>query len=245
MAVAALIPAKAHSRRLPGKNLLDLNGVPLFCHSVLVARQARQIDCIAVSSDSPEVLRLAVGLDVNPIARPDTLCTDEATNFQVCRHAVEVLRQAGTEIDLLVLLQPTTPFRTPELLDEAVRMMQSQPEADSLVTVSHRHRVSGQIEDGYWRPATAMRERAARHLHPYEVTGHLFVLRVARTLDCGYLLGEKILPLALPSQCLDVDIDTEADYLLAHYAAPAFFSQHPLQFDPKVVPNASGVQEQS
>lgn len=218
MRVVALIPAKSRSLRLPGKNTKSLAGLPLFMHGVRVAQAATEVGQVYVSSDSPEILAVAARDAVGGLLRPPALCAGEATNFQVmCYHLAE-WRKIDQEPDILVLLQPTTPFRSSDALDAIIRRFVSDPQADSAITVAPAARVRGYLEDGYWVPenrATTSSGRMQAHGNWQEATGHAILLRPRRTLDRGSLLGERILSEPLPADWLDVDIDTEPDWKLA------------------------------
>jgi CMP-N-acetylneuraminic acid synthetase len=218
MRVLALIPAKAHSRRLPGKNIKPLAGQPLFVHGVRVALAATEIDQVYVSSDSPEILAMVSDEGVGGLLRPPRLCTDDATNFQVMCHHLSEWRKAGQEPDILVLLQPTTPFRTAQGLDTIIRRFAADLDADSAITVVSTARVHGRLEAGYWVPeqsATTPFCRMQADGNRLEATGHAILLRPRVTLDHGSLLGERILPELLPTGWLDIDIDTSSDWELA------------------------------
>lgn len=226
MRAVAVIPAKSVSRRLPGKNLKLLAGTPLFLHSVRDALQAGVFDAVYVSSDARDILDLAVQSGAIGLSRPPALCTDAATNFLVLRHHMSEWRAAGEEADIVTLLQPTTPFRDPAQLGAMLARFANDTGADSLVTVARASRLRGVVEDGCWLPdgeaqVGAGRIQARRELH--EFTGHVVMLRPARTLDRGSLLGDRILAEYLPLAWPDIDIDTPEDWRIAeafaHYLA--------------------------
>jgi len=226
MRVVAVIPAKSVSRRVPGKNLRLLAGQPMFCHSIHVANATPGIDVVLVSSDSPEILELAERQGARSMPRPPELCRDAATNFQVLQHLLATLRAEGAEPDTLVLLQPTTPFRTPAPLGEMLTRFLADPAADSLVTVTPALHIRGQIANGHWLPdvpATQPGQRMKPIQEAYELSGHAYLLRPKRTLDRGVLLGEIVLAEPVPATWLDIDVDTPNDWLLAESVAEAFF----------------------
>ena len=219
----AIIPAKLHSRRLPGKNLRLLGGIPLFAHSIRVAVESGRFDKVIFSSDSDEMLKLALEFGAQAVARPPHLCSDSATNFAVCQHILgENLVQA--DVGMVALLQPTHPFRTKEGLNSALDVFESRPEFDSLVGVKQNRRAFGQLDpSGQWIGHNAtgtQRIQAASERH--EITGHLFIVRPSRTILAGSMLGSRILGWEIPSNWLDIDIDYEADFQLATAAAVLF-----------------------
>jgi len=197
----------------------------MFCQSVRLALAAELIDEVLVSSDSAQILSMATKHGARPIVRPPELCSDEATNFQVLCHLLEVLRQEEGTPELLVLLQPTTPFRTPVPLNEMVAMMLAQPDADALVTVAPVTRILGRIQHGHWLP-DSMVEQCQRMKNPaqlFALSGHAFLVRPGRTLDQGSLLGKRVIAHRLPNAWLDIDVDTPEELMIAKAVAACYF----------------------
>src|ERR1039457_6994070 len=100
-----LIPARGGSKRLPGKNIKELNGKPLIYYSIDAARQFAPNADICISSDDSETIRTVekYGLQV-PFVRPDKLATDHATSFDVIRHALEYYENQNIHYDVVILL---------------------------------------------------------------------------------------------------------------------------------------------
>ncbi len=195
----------------------------MFCHAIRVAAAVRTIDAIVVSSDDARIIELARAEGVRAESRPPALCKDDATNFDVLRHLLATLRREGTDPELLVLLQPTTPFRSPGPLAEMIGRLREDHEASSLVTVAPINRLSGAIEGARWHPGPARGTRMKATEQRYALTGHVFILRPRRTLDMGVLLGEEVLPVSLPADWLDIDVDVPADLMIAQSVADTYF----------------------
>jgi len=224
MIVIAVVPAKSRSRRVPGKNIKNLAGAPLFLHSVSTALRSEIFDEVFVSSDDNRVLTLARDRGATAIAREPELCADTATNFDVLVSLLKQLRASEIDPDIIVMLQPTTPFRSPSALSKMVRVF-GNSNADSAVTHVRRPRCRGHVHDGLWRgelPGPGRSQRIKADVDVHEITGHVYLMRPPRTLDLGMLLGERVLPLQLPESWLDIDIDTKADWILAEAAAQVF-----------------------
>lgn len=117
--VLAIIPARGGSKGLPGKNIMELCGMPLIGYSIRVALSAQHIDRVIVSTDSEEIAEVArsLGADV-PFLRPRLLAGDTSLIGEAVFHALEVLREEGYHPDAVVELYPTHPFRTVSLVDE-------------------------------------------------------------------------------------------------------------------------------
>lgn len=122
-----LIPARGGSKGIPGKNIKSLGGVPLIGHSIRHALDAGadQTDVI-VSTDSEEIAEIARGCGASvPFLRPAALATDTASSRDAILHAYDTMKAMGREYDAIVLLQPTSPFRRPEDIINAVRAYES------------------------------------------------------------------------------------------------------------------------
>jgi CMP-N,N'-diacetyllegionaminic acid synthase len=131
MEIVGLIPARSGSKGIPRKNLVTLFGKPLIAWTIEAAHASRRLTRTVVSTDSPELARVAreLGADV-PFLRPAELAQDETPMTDVVRHAVEQLGGC----DVLVLLQPTSPLRRAEHIDAAVDLLLASG-ADCVVSV--------------------------------------------------------------------------------------------------------------
>lgn len=114
----ALIPARAGSKGLPGKNIRNLSGKPLYRHSVDAALAAG-ISRIFISTDIPEISKQVLPEGVTIIPRPRHLAGDHVKMSLVISAFIE--RQLS-EPATIIVLQPTSPLRTAEHIDEALRI---------------------------------------------------------------------------------------------------------------------------
>ena len=132
--VVALIPARAGSKGVPGKNIIDVAGHPLLAWSVMAARLAQSVDRVLLSTDSGEYAESGstYGAEV-PFLRPSDLATDGAVDRGFMLHAMEWLEaNEGACPRWWVLLRPTTPLRDPAVIDRAVQQMRSANKAQGL-----------------------------------------------------------------------------------------------------------------
>lgn len=109
MASIAVIPARAGSKRIPGKNLMDFDGHPLLAHTVRAAADSGIFDTIAFSSDSDEMLKAAEDYGAVPVKRPEEFATDTAGFYETMMHAIDFFRPK--EFTNLCLLMPNCPLR--------------------------------------------------------------------------------------------------------------------------------------
>jgi CMP-N,N'-diacetyllegionaminic acid synthase len=135
--VVAIIPARAGSKGLPGKNVRVLCGKPLLAWSIEAARGCAHLDEIVVSTDGDEIAAVAGawGAPV-PFRRPAELATDAVGTLPVVQHALEHYRALGREFDVVVLLEPTSPLRAPGDIDRMLeRLAEGWDRFDSIVSL--------------------------------------------------------------------------------------------------------------
>jgi CMP-N,N'-diacetyllegionaminic acid synthase len=119
----ALIPARAGSKGLPGKNRKRIGGKSLVEIAITTAKRSGACDVYAVSSDDPLLLRQAQRAGALAIKRPRRLATDRSPTSEAIEHAIGVVEQElDVYCDPIVLLEPTSPFRTPEDIRAAIRL---------------------------------------------------------------------------------------------------------------------------
>lgn len=133
--VLALIPARGGSKGVPRKNVRMLGGKPLIAWTIEAAIQSKYIDRVMLSSEDEEIIEVAKkwGCDV-PFVRPKELAQDDTPSMEVILHAIEQVKG----YDYIVLLQPTSPFRTTEDIDKCIEkcVENNQESCVSIVEVS-------------------------------------------------------------------------------------------------------------
>jgi len=155
--ILGLIPARGGSKGIPNKNIVDINGRPLISYTIEAALTCHTLEKIIVSTDNQEISQIAKsnGAEV-PFMRPNELSTDTSTALDVFKHAIEFYANKDIHFDFIVYLQPTSPLRTSEDIDNAVNIM-IQSNADTLVSVMdvpHQFGIDSQMyeEDGLVYP---------------------------------------------------------------------------------------------
>jgi CMP-N-acetylneuraminic acid synthetase len=205
MEVVGIIPARAGSKGIPRKNVALLAGRPLLAWTIDAALGSTALTRTFVSTEDAEIAATARSLGAAVLDRPAELARDETAMRSVLDHAVAELGA----VDVLVLLQPTSPLRRPEHIDEAVRLL-VQSDADcivSVVEVPHRFAPNSlmALDDGRLVP---LGDSAARRQdkHPlYARNGPaVLALRTDRLGDDLYG-GDCRAYLMRPEDSLDVD----------------------------------------
>jgi N-acylneuraminate cytidylyltransferase len=221
MRVLALIPARGGSRRVPGKNLAQLGGRTLVRRALETALAATRVDAVALSSDNPDILAEAAGLDVLTLERPPELATDTALAYDVAAHALREADAARGPFDVLALVQCTTPFTAPEDLDGALALLERSGAA-SVVTVTEApdlahplklKRLDGDLlvpflEDDALRPSHDLPELWVRN-------GAAYASR-RQVLDAGILVAPDALGYRMPAE-RSVDVNTPLDLAFAEF----------------------------
>jgi len=122
--VIAIIPARAGSKGLPGKNTRSLCGKPLIAWSIESALKARHVDEVVVSTDGDEIARIAAQFGAQvPFRRPAELAADTASTFSAVEHALNHYTGLGRRFDLVVLLEPTSPLREDTDIDRMLERL--------------------------------------------------------------------------------------------------------------------------
>lgn len=219
MEIVGLIPARGGSKGIPGKNLALVAGRPLIEWTCAAATASATLTRCIVSTDDPKIAEIAraAGIDV-PFMRPDEIAQDATPMIDVVRHALEEL--GGP--DAIVLLQPTSPLRTHEHIDLAVRLWQTE-HADSVVSVvevPHAFTPSSlmRLTDGRLKPAHSDLEPTRRQDKEPLVArnGPAVVVTSREVIRQGSLYGANCRALEMP-RAASVDIDTTYDLELADY----------------------------
>lgn len=219
--ILAVVPARGGSKALPGKNLLPLGRLPLVAHTILAAKRARTLDRILLSTDSPEIAKVGKRYRIEiPFLRPADLATDEVPMAPVLAHAVNwVEKDQGKPVDILVLLQPTSPLRQPRHIDAGVRLL-LRSGAESVVGLCKaRHNPywmwvirNGNVERLF--PEGAKFRRRQELPAVYRVNGAFYASRRHVIMEQGQILGKTIRGLIMTEE-ESIDIDSALDLMQA------------------------------
>lgn len=179
-----VIPARGGSKGVPGKNIKPLGGKPLIYYTLEAARAVFQDEQILVSTDSEEIKTCVekTGLKV-PFLRPAALATDTAGTYEVLLHALNFAESTGYVPDTLILLQPTTPFRTAEHIREAMKLYDVETEMVVSVkeTNANPYYVLREENEQGWlvksKPGNFTRRQDCPKV--YEVNGGIYIMRVS------------------------------------------------------------------
>lgn len=218
-----LIPARAGSKGLPGKNTKVLGHLPLISHTLLFALKIiGENDIICVSSNDDEVLAIASqyqNVQV-PFKRPEDLASDTVGSYEVIMHAIKHYEEKGIEFQNVLLLQPTSPFRTTEDFHNIKNIYDASCDMVVSVYVSKHNpyfNLFEQSKDGYLQKSKES-EIIRRQDCPevYAFNGSFYLINV-NSLKRTNLQGfTKIVKSIMPEE-RSIDIDNMKDWKMAEY----------------------------
>lgn len=221
MRILALIPARGGSKRLPRKNIRMLGGKPLIAWSIDVARGIPEICDILVSTDDAEIASVCTEAGaLVPWLRPAELATDTASSVDVALHALDWYEAEKGAVDGLLLLQPTSPFRTKETLRNGIALFNNHDQLSVLgVSPTHDHPMwSLKMAGDYltpFMPEHGLDDRSQDLPAAYVVNGGFYLVTPLSLRTRRSFMGEKTLPLVSNSPQESLDIDTNWDWQIA------------------------------
>lgn len=220
--ILGIIPARGGSKGIKDKNIRLLNGKPLIQYSIEAARGSSQLDDFFVSTDSEKIKSIAEGAGASvPFLRPSRYATEEATTVSAVFHAVEWYEHThNLRVNLIVLLQPTTPLRTAEDIDQALSLFQERRAAESLIScyeASHVHpSIMYTLDNDRFVPLLRQAGPQRRQDFPpvYVRNGAIYIVRRDYFVRNKRLISDTPLGYIMP-RARSVNIDEEIDLITA------------------------------
>jgi len=220
--VLALIPARGGSKGIPRKNIKDLGGYPLIAYSIAAGLNSKLVTRTIVTTDDEEIARIArvYGAEV-PFLRPEEIARDDTRDLPVFQHVLAWLQEhEDYQPEVVVQLRPTSPFRSPELVDEAVQILLDNPQATSVRGIvpskQNPYKMWQVQDDGQMSPLLDTEFIEAYNMPRQELpetfwqTGHIDAIRTQSILD-GSMSGENVYACQI-DPCYSVDLDILLDW---------------------------------
>ncbi|MBS0418968.1 MAG: acylneuraminate cytidylyltransferase family protein [Proteobacteria bacterium] len=226
MRLLALITARGGSKRVPGKNIRPLGGAPLLVWSVRAVNGVPEICDTLVSTDSAEIAQVARdGGALVPWLRPPELSTDFASSADVCLHALNWYESVAGAVDGLLLLQPTSPFRSRDTIIRGIELFRSHERRPVIgVSPAASHPLwCFRVEGDELRPFLD----GERHIRSQDLpaafvlNGSFYLVTPQQLRARGAFYHADAVPLVSEDPAEGIDIDTEWDWLLAQAVASA------------------------
>ena len=217
----AVIPARGGSKRLPGKNILDLCGKPIIAWSIEAGLNSSYIDKVVVSSDDDDILDTAKRFKAEIIKRPKQLASDTASSFDVVKHAIDNLES----YDYVVLLQPTSPLRNYQHIDKAIEFLEEK-NADSIISVcevNHSPLWSNTLQENCsmnnFIKEEVINKRSQDLEKYYRLNGAIYICEISKFLKAReFFLGENVYAFIMNREH-SIDIDEKIDLEFARILA--------------------------
>ncbi|MDI9817743.1 MULTISPECIES: cytidylyltransferase domain-containing protein [unclassified Legionella] len=216
MKILAIIPARAGSKRVPGKNTKLLAGLPLIAHTIRAAQQSLICDEILVSTDCPNIAETALKYGASvPWLRPKNLADDLS---DVIHAVVDTIRRYEAQnrfFDSVLLLQPTSPFRSPNSIVKAVELHKKNSNSVVSVHISAVKPAWFKIIDrqGNLIPSSQAWDLSDSTL--YQLNGSIYLASTQQILLNNSLYSEPTKALLIEDPREAIDIDTPLDWALA------------------------------
>ena len=215
--VLCLIPARGGSKRIPNKNTKVFGGKAILQYSIDAAFDCGLFDEIVVSTDSPQIAKVAEELGAStPFVRPDEAASDTATTAEVIAHALDWFEAIGQKWNIVCCLYPTAPFCRPESLIAGYRLLVDREVPAVLPVTEFAYPIQRSLkvkDDGSvvmnWPEYEVTRSQDLPHA--YHDAGQFYWLQVKSFRDNPCLMPAGTLPLFLPRHEV-VDIDTPEDW---------------------------------
>jgi CMP-N,N'-diacetyllegionaminic acid synthase len=210
----AVVPARGGSKSVPRKNIRPLGGKPLLSHTLAQIATVPEIDVAVVSTDDVEIAAVARADGGRVVERPAELAGDTAPTEWALLHALDALAEKGEHFDYVMVLEPTSPFRSPATIR---RCMERIVEADgkSLMTVVETRANIGSLEAGVFRPLVPGAPRRRQERKPFYIeSSTVYVASVGYLRASGTLVCDDWLAVSVDER-ETVDINTPLDFEVA------------------------------
>ncbi len=206
-----------------------MNGKPLLYYTIDAARHLASDENICLSTDSSEIIEMAkvYGLNV-PFTRPHVLATDSSGSYEVLLHAYNFYLKEGKKFEIMVLLQPTSPFRNGKQIEEALKLYYSEIDMVVSVCKSEANPYYNLFEDdknGFIKPSKPnafIRRQDAPDI--YVLNGAIYVINIKSLLKKPLHHFEKVLKYEM-DKISSTDIDTPLDWEWAEFLMDKKFVQ--------------------
>jgi len=216
MKYKVIIPARANSKRLPGKNMKFLGNMPLIQYSIDYALNNFKADEIWVNSDDKEIIEFANIKGVNTLVRPDILGLDLTSTVDVLKFHINYFKEKNIDCGSIILLQPTNPFRNKDLLSLAIKKFESS-NRNSLATFSIHEKKIGKINNNFYKPTNYLPGQRSQDLEKAYFENGLLYITKCKSILLGEIITEDVYPLVCNDLESKVDIDYLEDFVYAEF----------------------------
>lgn len=221
MKILAIVPARGGSKRLPGKNIKVLGDRPLIAWTIEAAQQSGVVADVVISTDDQAIADVALKFAGNvPGMRPAHLATDTASSFDVVVQVLDEYESTHGAVDGVMLLQPTSPFRSPESIRRAVALFRQDVSRAvvSVAAASSHPAWCFKLDGNSMTPFLGWESLSKRSqdLEPaYTLDGSIYLLAPGVLREQKRFVGPGTVPLVITDSHESLDIDTPQDWDVA------------------------------
>ncbi len=231
----AIIPARAGSKGIRDKNLMQVGTKNLIEHAIFAAKNSALISHIIVTSDHPAILEIARSNDIPFRDRPRNLAQDESSVVLCLQDAVQVMEK-NTEciFDNIILLQPTSPIRTGQDIDNVIEIMNNDATVEGVVSVAdcgvflpdHQYNIDINLETGAQILSPIMgnanqRKRRQNITQSFVRNGAIYAARRTILMHDNKIIVDNKVPYVMPKKYI-CNLDDYEDLELARIIVPAW-----------------------
>ncbi len=222
MKIISIIPARGGSKGLPKKNIKKFLNKPLICHSIEYSQSSKNVTETYVSTDDPEIKRISIEYNAKVITRPKNISGDGATTESAIEHAISKI---DINPDIIILLQPTSPYRPENSLDKAIKHF-IENKYDSLLSISPTHNFIWNISNDIANPNYDYKNRPRRQDMlkdeiNYIENGSLYIFKKTSFIENKNRLGGKI-GYVIFDEKFSKEIDSKLDFFLLEEISKRF-----------------------
>lgn len=213
--ILAIVPARGGSKSIPRKNVKEIGGKPLIAWTIEAAQKSKYIDHLVVSTEDHEIASVSRSYGAEVLLRPEELAQDDTPGIDVVLHAVEQLQGYS----YVVLLQPTSPLRTTEDIDQCLESLVSNgaPACVSLCEVDQPpHWMYIVNEQNKLQPIVDNINQYYRRQEipkTYALNGAIYVAETEWLFLKKSFLSEETLPFIMPRErSIDIDVPFDLEF---------------------------------
>lgn len=221
MNICTIITARGGSKGIPRKNIKKLNGKPVLAYSIEPSIASDFIKKTYVTTEDEEISDISKKFNAEVIERPQELAKDTSSSVDVILHALDYLEEKEILPDFFVLLQPTSPLRTTEDIENAIRLFINN-ECDALISVceiDHTSMLSLALENKFLVPncdKDFLNKRRQDLPTYYSPNGAIYITTPNSLRKNKTFIPKKTIPYVMPKE-RSVDLDTPFDFKLAEF----------------------------
>ncbi len=222
MEILGIIPARGGSESIPLKNIMPIHGKPLIAYTIQSALKSK-INRLIVSTDNKKIGKISENLGAEvPFFRPKKISTSSSRTQEAIAHTLNFVKKTEKYVpDIVILLQPTSPHRTTEMINKSINLLKHS-QASSVISVMKAKKHPTQsfvLKNGFLKPSNIYHEKKyyQRQLIPdlYYATGAIYTFWTKTFTKYNSIYGHKPKSLIIKDDELNVDIDTKFDVFVS------------------------------